>query len=203
MKSPDWAPGQGLMYGLGSHTVDQALLLFGRPSSVTGFYRVLRKIESETDDTFTIILQYSGEKKNLFVTIKTSVVTKMQYPLKYFIRGYDGSFMKFGDDKQERQIFAGMTTKSPGFGIEPEATNGLLTTKEKFDNSQTFDDASGVWVGKFPSLPGSYELYYADLVKAIRGEADLYVKPEQSRDGIRVIELARESADKGCTLPFS
>ena len=100
------------MFGLGSHTLDQALLLFGTPSTVTGFYRSLRGVESKTDDTFTIILQYDGssEKKNLVVTVKTSVVVPMPYPLKYFIRGYDGSFMKFGDDKQENQIIAGQTT---------------------------------------------------------------------------------------------
>ncbi|KAF2092839.1 NAD(P)-binding protein [Rhizodiscina lignyota] len=202
-KSPDWSPGQGMIYGLGSHSIDQALILFGKPTNVTGFYRALRGVESKTDDTFTIILQYSGDKKNLLVTIKTSVVTTMQYPLKYFVRGYDGSFVKFGDDKQESQVSAGMTVASPGFGAEPEATNGFLTTKEKFHDSQTFDPASKKWVGHFPSLRGEYTLYYTDLVKALRGEAELEVKPEQSRDGIRIIELARESADKGCTLPFN
>ena len=200
--SPDWSPGDGMMFGLGSHTIDQALLLFGIPASVTGFYRSLRGIESKTDDTFTIILQYSGAKKNLFVTVKTSVVAKMQYPLKFFVRGYDGSFIKYGDDKQESQIMAGQTTATPGFGIEPEATYGLLTTKNKFHESQVRDD-SGKWIGKFPSLNGDYLGFYVDLVKAIRGEAELKVTAEHARNGIRVIELARESAEKGCTLPFN
>ena len=192
-----------MMYGLGTHTIDQALLLFGRPSNVTGFYRSLRGVESKTDDTFTVILQYSGPRKNLFVTVKTSVVATMQYPLKYFIRGYDGSFIKYGDDKQERQIMAGQTTASPGFGVEPEATYGLLTTKEKFDESQTLDDGSGRWVGKFPSLKGVYTDYYVDLLKAIRGEGEVVATPEHARDGLRVIAIARESAEKGCTLPFN
>jgi predicted dehydrogenase len=157
MTSPDFSPGDGLMFGLGSHTVDQALLLFGTPATVTGFYRSLRGIESKTDDTFTIILQYSGAKKNLFVTIKTSIITTMQYPPKYFVRGYDGSFIKYGDDRQESQIMAGQTTTTSGFGIEPEATWGLLTTKEKFDDSQKAED--GKWVGKFPSLKGDYSGY--------------------------------------------
>jgi predicted dehydrogenase len=192
-----------MIFGLGSHTIDQALLLFGRPASVTGFYRSLRGIESKTDDTFTIILQYSGAKKNLFVTVKTSVVTTMQLPLKFFIRGYDGSFIKYGDDKQESQVAAGQTTATPEFGVEPETTYGLLTTKEKVHESQMRDAGSGRWVGKFPSLKGDYALFYKDLVKAIRGEGDLIVRPEQSRDGIRVIEIARESAENGRTLPFN
>jgi len=192
-----------MLYGLGSHSIDQALLLFGRPTSVTGFYRALRGVESKTDDTFTVILQYSGEKKNLFVTVKTTVVTPMQFSLKYLVRGYEGAFIKFGDDRQESQILSGLTTKSPGFGLEPTATHGVLTTKEKFHDAQTFDEASKKWVGNFPSFKGEYEKYYIDLVSAIRGEGELAVKPEQSRDGIRIIELARESADKGVTLPFN
>ncbi|KUJ11377.1 NAD(P)-binding protein [Mollisia scopiformis] len=200
--SPSYSPGQGMLFGLGSHTIDQALVLFGPPKSVTAFYRSLRGVESETDDTFTIILQYGGEQKNLLVTIKTSVVSSMQYPLKFFIRGYEGSFVKFGDDKQESQIAKGMTTASEGFGIEDEATYGLLTTKERFCDTQDFDQVSGKWVGEFPSLKGDYEGFYNDLVNAIRGESEVIVKPEVSRDGIRIIELARESADLGRTMPF-
>jgi predicted dehydrogenase len=192
-----------MMFGIGSHTIDQALLLFGIPSSVTGFYRSLRGIESKTDDSFTIILQYSAPNKNLLVTIKTSIVTIMQSPLKFFVRGYDGTFVKYGEDKQEAQIMAGQTTASPGYGVEPESTNGILTTKKKFHISQTLDDASGKWVGKFPSVKGDYTDYYVDVVKSIRGEGDVKVSPEHARNGIRIIELARESADKGCTLLFN
>ncbi len=57
--------------------------------------------------------------------------------------------------------------------------------------------------GKIPSKQGSYLDYYKDLVAAIRGEKELYVKPEESRTGIRIIELARESAKKGVTMPWS
>lgn len=201
-KDPGYKLGSGMMFGLGSHSIDQALLLFGRPSSVTGFYRSLRGIESKTDDSFTLILQYSGAQKNLVVTVKTSCVTTMEYPLKYFIRGYDGSFVKYGDDKQEVQTMAGQTPGTPGFGIEPEATWGQLTTKTKFHENQHKDERTGHYVGKFPSLNGEYTKYYSDLVKAIRGEQELYVDPKLARDGIRIIELGRESAEKGVTLPF-
>jgi predicted dehydrogenase len=90
----EYSPGQGMMFGLGSHTIDQALVLFGRPSSVTAFLRSNRGMESDIDDTFTIILQYFGEQKNLLVTIKTTVVTHMKDQLKYFVRGTMGTFVK-------------------------------------------------------------------------------------------------------------
>lgn len=93
-KTIEYIPGQGMMFAAGSHSIDQAIVLFGRPISVTGFLRSVRGIESEIDDTFTIVLQYSGEQKNLLVTIKTAIVSPMVDQLKAFIRGTDGSFIK-------------------------------------------------------------------------------------------------------------
>jgi predicted dehydrogenase len=43
------ARGEGMMFGLGSHSIDQALQLLGRPSVVTGWGRALRGVESEVD----------------------------------------------------------------------------------------------------------------------------------------------------------
>lgn len=201
-KSPDYSPGDGMLFGLGSHTIDQALELFGPPSSVTGFHRSLRGIESATDDSFTIIMQYAGALRNLLVTVKTSVVATMKQPLKFFVRGYDGTFIKYGDDPQESQISAGMRATDTGFGVEEEGIWGELTTKEKFAEQQVFDKCSGKWIGRIPSQRGDYVGFYADLVNAIKG-GELKVRPEQSAHGIRIIELARESAEKGRTLPFN
>ena len=180
-----------MMFGLGSHTIDQALQLFGRPASVTGFHRSLRGIESKTDDTFTIILQYESK---LLVTVKTSVVATMQYPLKFFLRGYDGTFIKYGDDLQESQILAGQTTESPGFGEEPEDTYGVLTTKEKFDDCQTLDPRSKKRIGKYRSLRGEYTAFYEDLVGAIRGKGKPVVCYDHALQG-------RQKTSKGAGFP--
>lgn len=81
--------------GSGSHSVDQALALFGRPASVTGFFRAQRDIESEVEDSFTIILQYdTPDQKDLLVTVKTAVTTPMAQQLKLLVRGTKGSFIK-------------------------------------------------------------------------------------------------------------
>jgi predicted dehydrogenase len=86
-KDTTYTPGKSMLFGIGSHTIDQALVLFGRPATITGFYRSLRGIESEVDDAFTVILQYGREKINLVGTVKTSVVCVMQYPMKFFVGG--------------------------------------------------------------------------------------------------------------------
>ena len=132
-----------MIFGIGSHTIDQTLILSGPPFTVTGFYRSFRGIENAVDDALTNILQYGGEKKNLVVTVKISMVTLMQYRLKYFIRGYKGTFVKFRDDEQESQVMKGLGMESHGFGVELEATWGLLTMKEKVDAFQTVDEGSG------------------------------------------------------------
>lgn len=89
----EYSPGDGMAFALGTHTIDQALALFGRPVSVTGHFASNRGVESDVDDTFTIFLVYGG---NLTVTIKTAVVTHMKEQLKFFFRGTKGTYLKVG-----------------------------------------------------------------------------------------------------------
>ena len=84
---------------IGTHSVDQALALFGRPQSVTGFFRAQRGIESKVEDSFTIVLQYGGVQKDLLVTVKTSVTTTMERQLKQLVRGTKGSYIKVSENQ--------------------------------------------------------------------------------------------------------
>ncbi|KAL2255655.1 hypothetical protein VTK26DRAFT_2938 [Humicola hyalothermophila] len=202
----EYRPGEGMTFALGTHTIDQALYLFGRPASVTGFLRANRGDDSEIDDTFTIILQYSGDKKNLLVTIKTAIVTHMKDQLRFFVRGTRGTYLKFGTCPQESQAIAapGQPATAPEFGVEPERIWGTLTTTTEFDpQSQRYDEEIKKFVGKYPSLRGWYRGYYENVAAAVRGREEVFVKPETARDGLRIIELARESHEKGCTVRWS
>ena len=227
-KTPEEAPGEGMLYGLGTHSLDQTLLLFGKPKSVTAFVRCLREggAEGAVDDSFTIILQYGGELKDLVSTVKTTVVSPQKKQLKFWVRGTQGSFSKVcnllrmvvlparmsyvilqeGEDIQmEHLLENNMKASDPGFGVEPDRYHGDLFTKQPQPSSaqKNNEEADVIFAGKVPSKPGSYMDYYRDLVATIRGEKDLVVKPEESRAGIRIIELARESANKGVTVPWS
>jgi predicted dehydrogenase len=198
MTDPGYKPGDGLNFGIGCHSLDQALHLFGKPKSVTSFYRSLRGVKSETEDSFHMILQYKD--KPLIVHVKTHAVTKMRQPLKYLIRGNSGTYIKFGDDQQEHQIFAGKKPGDAGFGEEPAEIWGELQTVEKVHETQ--EKVGEYWVGKVkPENKGIWQ-YYEDVYRAVRGEIEPVIKSETSLWGIRVIELARESATKGVTVPF-
>ncbi|VTP95160.1 hypothetical protein [Sphingobacterium daejeonense] len=40
---------------------------------------------------------------------------------------------------------------------------------------------------------GTGQDFYKNIVSAIQGSEDLYIKPEQARDVIRILELAEQS----------
>ena len=197
--NPGWKPGEGMNFGIGCHMLDQVLINFGRPTSVTAFYRTLRGVVSETEDSFTMILQYEPASP-LIVSVKCNVRSTMRFPLKNFVRGSEGTWVKYGNDVQEDQIFEGLTSDDEAFGVQDEDAWGYLTTRTQVDPAQV--QKGKYWEGRIRGLDGSYQQYYHDVARAIRGEIDVVCKPETARDGIRIIELARESAKKGVTLPF-
>lgn len=98
---------------------------------------------------------------------------------------------------QEEQIAKGLKPLDPGFGVEPESMDGLLTTLEEFDpRTQKYDENCKKYCGKYPTIAGRWMGLYENLADAINGKTALEVKPTQSRDGLRIIELARESHEK-------
>ncbi|KAH8801412.1 oxidoreductase [Xylogone sp. PMI_703] len=206
MTKTEYTPGSGMTFGLGTHSIDQALALFGRPQSVTGFFRAQRGIDSEVEDSFTIILQYDGAQKDLLVTVKTSITTPMAQQLKQLVRGTKGSFIKFQQRStcpQEEQIGDGLKPLDKGFGAEPEKMHGILTTYEEFESSiQKYDPETKKYTGAYPTIMGRWMGLYENVASAINGTGELAVIPMQSRDGLRVIELARESHQKGVTVQW-
>jgi hypothetical protein len=90
------------------------------------------------------------------------------------------------------------------FGHEPPHLYGLLTTKnEPFDRGhQIHEPDLNLWVGRYPTIPGHWLGFYENLRDAIHGKAEIAVQPEQSRDGIRLIELVRESSQTGAIVKW-
>lgn len=210
--------------GLGTHSVDQALTLWGCPKSVTAFFRAQRGGGSVIEDSFTIVLQYDEPQKDLLVTIKSSVTTIMAQQLKYMVRGTAGSYLKvfnlfhikltpmtnFSQMQQrstcvqEERIALGGTPTEPNFGVESEKMSGTLTTLQPFDaRYQKLQEETGFYVGSYPTFPGYWRGIYENVAAAVRGEAELEVKLPQIRNTLRVIELAKQSQDENRTVYWS
>jgi predicted dehydrogenase len=206
MTGKAYTPGDGHTFGLGTHSLDQAYVLFGRPASITAFFRVQRGIESEVEDSFTIILQYDGAQKGLLVTVKTCVVSPAAQQLKFWIRGTKGSYVKYQQRSscpQEEDIARGREPLDPEFAAEPEKMRGVIATYEEFDKSvQTYDEESQRYVGKYPTVRGRWMELYENVANAINGKGELGIKAAEVRDVLRIIELARESHEKGVTVAW-
>jgi predicted dehydrogenase len=206
MNGKDYTPGDGHTFGLGTHSLDQAYVLFGRPASVTAFFRVQRGIESEVEDSFTIILQYDGAQKGLLVTVKTAVVSPMEKQLKFWIRGEKGSYIKWQQRStcsQEESIAAGAQPLDNDFAKESDAMQGVLASYQEVDGKiQSFDKESQRYVGKYPTIRGHWMDLYQNVADAINGKGELVVKAKEVRDVLRIIELARESHEKGVTVAW-
>ncbi|MCB1776622.1 MAG: oxidoreductase [Candidatus Competibacteraceae bacterium] len=170
-------PGSGVLYDLGSHLIDQALVLFGLPQGVTADIRSQRKAGT-ADDQFELILDY-GELK---VTLKAGLLMRQPGP-RFALHGTEGSFVKYGVDPQEEALKGGRSPREPEWGVEPAERWGTLDTQIDHLHFQ----------GKIETVAGCYPAYYENVYRAIRKEAELIVRPEQARDTIRIIELAMQS----------
>jgi len=179
------APGSGILYDLGSHLVDQAIVLFGLPDSIFADVRIQRT-EGKVDDSFEIIMGYKGLK----VTLKAGMLVRCELP-RYILLGDKGSYIKYGMDIQEADLGSGFTpvNKQP-WGKEPEKNYGTINTTVNGLNI----------AGKIESEIGDYREYYADIYKAISWKEAAAVSPVDARNVIRLLELANESSRNRCTI---
>ncbi|KAJ9125727.1 hypothetical protein QFC24_002511 [Naganishia onofrii] len=188
------------LYNLGSHIIDQALVLFGKPESVTGFSFSLRSGEG-LDDSFILHMHYptstpASTPYPLMVTLQASMIRAQDPQPRFNITGDKGSFIKFGLDPQESEMRvwkpeSGRIVGDDKWGYEEEEMYGELQTNQ--DGKLVKE--------KYPSPPGSYQKIYQNLYTAIREDKDkLIVKPEQAALTMKIIELAFQSSKEGRRL---
>lgn len=178
-------PGSGIFYDLGPHLIDQALNLFGWPAELTAFIGRQRE-GAKADDHFEVIMHY----EKLKVSLKAGMLVREAGP-HYMFYGDQGSYIKHDLDPQEAMLKAGLIpAEVPGWGVEPEADWGIINT-----------DFKGLHLrGKVETDKGDYPGFYANVRDAILGKAPLEVTAEQSRDVIRLIELAFQSSAEKRTI---
>ncbi|MFD8688341.1 Gfo/Idh/MocA family oxidoreductase [Streptomyces sp. NPDC059651] len=177
----------GLLYDLGSHVVDQALVLFGPAAQVYAESDVRRPGAAADDDTFLAITHANGVRSHLYVSATTA-----QLGPRFRVLGSAAGFVKYGLDPQEAALREGArpTTDGP-WGVEDEALWGRLGAGE-----------SPLTGGGTPvrTLPGDYPAYYAAVADALRGKGENPVTALQAAAALDVLEAARRSARDGITV---
>lgn len=176
--------GTGVLYDLGSHLIDQALFLFGKPKTVWADIRAERE-GAEVADYFHLVFGYESHR----VILHSGSLVRQAGP-RFELHGDKGSFLKYGTDPQEAQLKQGMHPGDSGWGEDQPDQHGELAT-----------ELSGLAVqGEIETLPGRYQAFYQGLAEAILEGSEVPVKPEDARDTISMIECALESHRKGSII---
>ena len=181
-ESSDPALAGGLLFDLGAHLIDQALQLLGAPETVYAESAARRPGAQVDDDSFVALRFAGGEVAHLWM----SAMPRVSGP-RFRVVGALGVYEKHGLDPQEPQLVAGLRPGAPEYGREPREAWGTLTT-----------ELDGLAIeATVESLPGRYQDYYAGIREALRDGAPAPVDPAESLAVIRVIEAARQSAQRG------
>lgn len=169
--------GNGILYDLGPHLIDQALVLFGKPESLFANIGVQR-INGPIDDFFEIQLYYPQLK----VVLKAGAIVREQGP-RFEVHGRNGSFIKYGLDPQEAQLKSGIKPSDTELGQDNPALFGLLHTE--------IDDK--VIRENITTIKGSYISYFNNVYHAITQNTPLFVNPHHALMVIQIIEKAYQS----------
>ena len=176
----DWRergdPGEagGILFDLGSHLIDQALVLFGPVRAVYAELDRRRAGVEADDDAFVALQHASGVRSHLHM----SALAALPGP-RFRLLGSSGAFVKHGLDVQEDALRRGERPGGADWGAEPSAQWGTLS--------------DGGEAHAVPTEPGDYPAFYAGVAAALRG-GPVPVDPDDAVASLEIIEAARRSA---------
>ena len=175
-------PAAGVLWDLGPHLIDGALVLFGEPETI--FASALRQREgSKIDDAFDVIMQYPKTRATLRARIIAYAPSHHM-----LIHGTQGSFVKYGMDPQEEILRSANCPDGldwgANWGLEPEERWGTLSPVNETPR-------------KVETERGDYRGFYANVRDAIEKGSPLDVTPEQALRTMRAVLLAHKSSHEG------
>jgi scyllo-inositol 2-dehydrogenase (NADP+) len=180
--------GAGIWFDIGPHLVDHAMTLFGEPDSITADIRIVRD-NAVADDCFDVILHYPNK---LRATLSSSILAAALRP-RFVLQGTRGTFVKRSFDPQEIALRFDRIPAEDPWGAEPEENWGVLT----------IPDGEGFKTRRIPGAPCDYRNFYANLRDALLGQEEPVVSTQWALNVMQVLELARESSARGCTVPYT
>ena len=172
----------GILLDLGTHLVDQALMLFGQPAAVGA--EVLRERDGEgSNDAFTVRLHYFS---GFSVTLGANCLSSLARP-RFHLRGTRGNFWKWGLDPQEDALNHVTKITDSSWGQESSDHWGTLSV----------DVDGGAVTRPVPSATGDYRLFYAGVRDVLLGNSTAApVPPAEAWRVARVLEWAKQSSEQ-------
>ncbi|MGC4875856.1 Gfo/Idh/MocA family oxidoreductase [Micromonospora sp. DT43] len=172
----------GALFDLGAHLIDQAVQLFGTVERVYAEVDRRRAGAEVDDDAFVALTHANGVHSHLWMGAITA-----QLGPRLRVLGDRAGYTTYGLDVQEAALHDGGRPDQPGWGEVPPERYGLLGID---------GDLRPV-----PTVPGSYQSFYAQVAAALRDGTPMPVDPRDSAATVELIELAHRSAAEGVVLP--
>ncbi len=174
------AEGGGLLLDLGSHLIDQALVLFGRPLGV--YAELVSRRGARAEDDCFVSLAFPRYR---YAHLWMSAVAPALGP-RFRLLGDRAALLTFGLDPQEEQLRSGLRPGAPGFGGRGADGAEILSLGQSRGQGEPVP---------FPA--GRYADFYPEMAAAISGRGPLPVPPEAGLQVLQVVEAARASAESG------
>jgi scyllo-inositol 2-dehydrogenase (NADP+) len=180
-------PAAGVLFDLGPHVIDQALVLFGEPQSITASAFCQRET-SQVDDAFDVCFEYPG----LRAMLRARIIAFAPGP-HFLIHGTKGSFVKYGMDPQEPLLRGENAPQGfdwgPDWGTDPEELWGTLSLV-------------GEPSERVKTERGDYRGFYENVRDAIENKSPLAIMPEQALRTMRATILAHKSSREKRTVSW-
>ena len=191
-ENPDH-PAAGVLWDLGPHLIDGALVLFGEPQAIWAS-AFCQRPTSTVDDAFDVSLDYSNQEyPRTRVRVCARIIAYAPGP-HMLLHGTEGSFIKYGMDPQEEILRGPNCPDGPDWGadwgLEPEEHWGTLSRV-------------GGEVRKVKTERGDYRGFYANVRDAIEKKVPLDVTPDQALRTMRAILLAHKSSREQRTVRWT
>jgi scyllo-inositol 2-dehydrogenase (NADP+) len=177
--------GGGILYDLGPHLIDQALVLFGPPRAV--FASIRHERGGSADDAFDLFLIYKVQK----VLLRASMLAPIPRP-RFLLQGTKGSYAKYDLDEQERLLKSGVRPLDHDWNksINQPATLVLREGKQ-------------VVTRELPTSLGDYRRFYVEVRDAIENNHPPAIPPEAGLQTVRIIEAALASSAEDRVVALS
>ncbi|MDQ1060475.1 scyllo-inositol 2-dehydrogenase (NADP+) [Arthrobacter globiformis] len=167
------ALGGGVAYDLGSHLIDQALVLFGPVSAVRADLRTVREGGGNDDASYIELTHESGVRSRLWM----SRVGAQPGP-RFRVLGTAGAYVSYGLDGQEPALAAGILPTDERYGTEPAETWGTLGV-----SAPGYPAPS-----KVPTERGNYPAFYRGVAAAVQGTGPVPVEPHEALEVVKILE---------------
>ena len=165
----------GLLFDIGTHLIDQALLLFGPVTSVYAELDRRRTGVKVDDDSFVALRHASGVRSHLWMSALDA-----QAGPRFRVLGDGGAYVKFGLDVQEEELRRGNVPSTSSWGEELPERWGSLGTDT--DNEPVRTEA------------GAYTEFYRLLVAALSSGGAPPVDPVDAVMTLKIVEAAQRSS---------